>query len=54
MAVITEEDHPYETGFTGKTVEVCPPGFKIIPGKDDPQATHIICSQCKAVVYGLK
>ena len=53
-AVISEEDHPYETGCAGKMVEACPSGFEVIPDKDDSKGMRIVCSRCKTVVYGPK
>jgi len=51
-AVISEEDHPNETGSTGKRVEACPLGFEVAHSKDASEGIRIICSCCKTVVYG--
>jgi hypothetical protein len=50
-AIISEEDHPYETGFNGKMVEACPLGFEVAHSKDGSEGIRIICSSCKTVVY---
>ncbi len=51
-AVISEEDHPYETGSTGKRVEACPLGFEVAHSEDGSEVIRIICSRCKTVAYG--
>ncbi len=32
-AAFSEEDHPYETGDTGRVVFFCTPGFEVVPGE---------------------
>lgn len=47
-AAFSEEDHPYETGDTGRVVFFCTPGFEVVPG--EKHSTRIICSKCKTAV----
>ncbi len=51
-AAFSEEDHPYETGDTGRAVFFCTPGFEVVPGEKHSRETRIVCSKCNAVVYG--
>jgi hypothetical protein len=50
-AAFSEEDHPYETGDTGRVVFFCTPGFEAVPGEKNSKETRIICSKCKTVVH---
>jgi hypothetical protein len=50
-AVISEEDHPYETGEVGRRVLFCSPGFEILPRDAGSTDTCIGCAACKNVVY---
>jgi hypothetical protein len=47
----SEEDHPYESGDTGRTVFYCSPEFEVLPGEKRSRDTRIVCSKCNAVVY---
>jgi hypothetical protein len=51
-AAFSEEDHPYETGDTGRVVFFCTPGFEVVPGEKRSTETRIVCSKCNTVVYG--
>jgi hypothetical protein len=52
--VISEEDHPYETGSVGTRIEACPPGFEVISGANGSEEPRIICASCKTEVYAPK
>ena len=52
--VISEEDHPYETGSVGTRIEACPPGFEVISGANGSREPRIICASCKTVVFSPK
>jgi len=52
--VISEEDHPYETGSMGTRIEACPPGFEVISGANGSREPRIICASCKTVVFDPK
>jgi hypothetical protein len=49
--VISEEDHPYETGSMGTRIEACPPGFEVISDAYGAREPRIICASCKTVVF---
>jgi hypothetical protein len=49
--VISEEDHPFETGSMGTRIEACPPGFEVISGANGSKEPRIICASCKNVVF---
>jgi hypothetical protein len=51
MAAFSEEDHPYETGDTGRVVSFCTPGFEVVPGEKHSDEPRIICSTCKTEVH---
>jgi hypothetical protein len=50
-AVVSEEDHPYETGDVGRRVLFCSPGFQILPRAAGSADTRIECATCKNVVF---
>ncbi len=52
--VISQEDHPYETGSMGTRIEACPPGFEVISGATGAREPRIVCANCKTVVFGPK
>jgi hypothetical protein len=52
--VISQEDHPYETGSMGTRVEACPPGFEVILGANGSKEPRVICANCKTEVYAAK
>jgi hypothetical protein len=52
--VISEEDHPYETGSMGTKIEACPPGFEVILDAKGSREPCVICANCKTVVYAPK
>lgn len=52
--VISEEDHPNETGSMGTRIEACPPGFEVISGANGSREPRIICASCKTVAFGPK
>jgi hypothetical protein len=49
--VISEQDHPYETGSMGTKIEACPPGFEVIPDAHGSKEPRIVCANCKTVVF---
>ena len=52
--VISEEDHPYETGSVGTRIEACPPCFEVILGANGCKEPRVICANCKTVVFSPK
>ena len=53
--VISEQDHPYETGSMGRRIETCPPGFQVVLSSGDgAEEPSIICANCKTLVFGPK
>jgi hypothetical protein len=51
VAVVSEEDHPYETGNVGRRILFCSPGFEILPREIGSTDTRIGCATCRNVVY---
>ena len=52
--VVSEEDHPYETGSMGTRIEACPAGFDVILGANGSKEPRVICANCKTVVFNPK
>ena len=52
--VVSQEDHPFETGSMGTRIETCPPGFEVISGANGSKEPRIICASCKTEVYAPK
>jgi hypothetical protein len=50
-AVVSEEDHPNETGAVGRRVLFCSPGFEVLPRALGSSDTRIGCARCKSEVY---
>jgi len=54
QAEISEIDAPLLRGDVDRTVDHCPPGFRLTLGNMTSRQHQIVCVDCDTVVYGPK